>query len=144
VNTMLTQFGQIVGTPEYASPKQADTMTEEIDESPDVYSLGVLFCELNGAVPFDTATLRSAVWQNCCEAAAELQKILNYRGIVAADLIAALAHLQLGRAWFCREIRTRRRFSVSGAQKRKTTGTGRLFYCQTRLRSNISMPLRCH
>src|ERR1700722_1196855 len=59
-NTLLTQFGQIVGTPEYASPEQADTMTGEIDESSDVYSLGVLLYELLiGAVPFDTAMLRS-------------------------------------------------------------------------------------
>jgi len=32
------------------------------------------------------------------EAAAEFQKILDYRGLVAADPIGALAHLQLGRA----------------------------------------------
>src|ERR1700722_2971651 len=59
-NTLLTQSGQIVGTPEYASPEQADTMTGDIDESSDVYSLGVLLYELLiGAVPFDTATLRN-------------------------------------------------------------------------------------
>jgi eukaryotic-like serine/threonine-protein kinase len=33
------------------------------------------------------------------EAAAEFQKILDHRGIVAADPIGALAHLQLGRTF---------------------------------------------
>src|SRR5690242_9582172 len=51
----------MVGTPEYASPEQAEVMTGDIDEVSDVYSLGVLLYELLiGAVPFDTATLRNA------------------------------------------------------------------------------------
>jgi tetratricopeptide (TPR) repeat protein len=33
------------------------------------------------------------------EAAVEFQKVLDHRGIVSADPIGALAHLQLGRAW---------------------------------------------
>src|SRR5580704_18083265 len=44
--TLLTQFGQMVGTPEYASPEQAEVTTGDVDESSDVYSLGVILYEL--------------------------------------------------------------------------------------------------
>ncbi|SPE28920.1 putative Calcium/calmodulin-dependent protein kinase [Candidatus Sulfopaludibacter sp. SbA3] len=59
--TMLTQFGQFVGTPEYISPEQADVVTNDVDTSSDVYSLGVLLYELLvGAVPNDRIKLRKA------------------------------------------------------------------------------------
>ena len=92
--TLLTQFGQIVGTPEYASPEQADTMTGEVDESSDVYSLGVLLYELLiGAVPFDTATLRNAGLAEMLriireDEAPSLSRKLTSLGAAATDIAA--------------------------------------------------------
>jgi eukaryotic-like serine/threonine-protein kinase len=93
-NTLLTQFGQIVGTPEYASPEQADTITGDIDESSDVYSLGVLLYELLiGAVPFDTATLRNAGLAEMLriireEEAPSLSRKIALMGAAATDIAA--------------------------------------------------------
>ncbi|MCA9310576.1 MAG: tetratricopeptide repeat protein, partial [Phycisphaerales bacterium] len=53
--TLMTTAGQLVGTPEYMSPEQADTSgVVDIDTRSDVYALGVLLYELlAGARPFD-------------------------------------------------------------------------------------------
>jgi serine/threonine protein kinase len=93
-NTLLTQFGQIVGTPEYASPEQADTMTGDVDESSDVYSLGVLLYELLiGTVPFDAARMRQAGFAEMLriireEEAPPLSRKLATMGKAAADIAA--------------------------------------------------------
>ena len=59
--TFYTEQGQLVGTPEYMSPEQADLNNQEIDTRTDIYSLGViLYRLLAGIPPFDPQTLQAA------------------------------------------------------------------------------------
>ncbi|MCC6784667.1 MAG: serine/threonine protein kinase, partial [Planctomycetes bacterium] len=55
--TLFTQYAQILGTPEYMAPEQAEMSGLDIDTRADVYSLGVLLYELlTGTKPFDVKT----------------------------------------------------------------------------------------
>jgi serine/threonine protein kinase/Flp pilus assembly protein TadD len=59
--TLFTGFAQMLGTPLYMSPEQAEMGGRDVDTHTDIYALGVLLYELlTGTTPFDKERLKEA------------------------------------------------------------------------------------
>jgi serine/threonine protein kinase/WD40 repeat protein len=69
--TLFTAYGQMIGTPAYMSPEQAEMSGLDIDTRSDIFSLGVLLYELlTGTTPLDSVKLRKAGY-------AEMQRLIR-------------------------------------------------------------------
>ena len=61
--TLFTAFAQMIGTPLYMSPEQAEMSGLDVDTRSDIYSLGVLLYELlTGTTPVDKKRMQTAAF----------------------------------------------------------------------------------
>ncbi len=93
--TLHTNFAQMIGSPLYMSPDQSELSGLDVDNSNDVYSLGVLLYELlTGTTPFDRQTLKQAGYDEIRRIIRENEppKPSDRISTLQAEVIATVSH----------------------------------------------------
>jgi serine/threonine protein kinase/Flp pilus assembly protein TadD len=95
--TLFTNFAQMVGTPLYMSPEQAQMSGLDVDTRSDIYALGVLLYELlTGTTPFDRERLKTVAFDEVRRIIREEQPPRPSTRLSSTDVATTTASRQRG------------------------------------------------